>query len=131
MSDIWSTNTNNITKVLGDFGTSFIDSNNKIKDVCNDINAAVQGLLKNSNDEAQRMAEEIARQQQEQNSNNNNNYDNGGNNYDNNWENNWDSGSNDYDGGGSSGGVDWIYSPDDFDKDSLNIDTSIVDLTII
>lgn len=131
MASIWSTNTNNITKVLGDFGTSFVDSNNKIKDVCNDINAAVQGLLKNSNDEAQRMAEEIARQQQEQNSNNNNNYDNGGNNYDNNWENNWDSGSNDYDGGGSSGGVDWIYSPDDFDKDSLNIDTSIVDLTII
>lgn len=131
MSDIWSTNTNNITKVLGDFGTSFVDSNNKIKDVCSDINAAVQGLLKNSNDEAQRMAEEIARQQQEQNSNNNNDYGNGGNNYDNNWENNWDSGSNDYDGGGSSGGVDWIYSPDDFDKDSLNIDTSIVDLTII
>lgn len=127
MASIWSTNTNNITKVLGDFGTSFIDSNNKIKDVCNDINAAVQGLLKNSNDEAQRMAEEIARQQQEQNSNNNNNYDNGGNNYDNNWENNWDSGSNDYDGGGSSGGVDWIYDPDDFNKDDLNIDTSIVD----
>ena len=131
MSDIWSTNTNNITKVLGDFGTSFIDSNNKIKDVCNDINAAVQGLLKNSNDEAQRMAEEIARQQQEQNSNNNNDYGNGGNNYDDNWENNWDSGSNDYDGGGSSGGVDWIYDPDDFNKDDLNIDTSIVDLTII
>lgn len=59
--------------------------------------------------------------------NNNNDYGNSGNNYDNNWENNWDSGSNDYDGGGSSGGVDWIYSPDDFDKDSLNIDTSIVD----
>lgn len=131
MSDIWSTNTNNITKVLGDFGTSFVDSNNKIKDVCSDINAAVQGLLKNSNDEAQRMAEEIARQQQEQNSNNNNDYGNGGNNYDNNWENNWDSGSNDYDGGGSSGGVDWIYDPDDFNKDDLNIDTSIVDLTII
>lgn len=127
MASIWSTNTNNITKVLGDFGTSFIDSNNKIKDVCNDINTAVQDLLKNSNDEAQRMAEEIARQQQEQNSNNNNNYDNGGNNYDNNWENNWDSGSNDYDGGGSSGGVDWIYDPDDFNKDDLNIDTSIVD----
>ena len=127
MASIWSTNTNNITKVLGDFGTSFIDSNNKIKDVCNDINAAVQGLLKNSNDEAQRMAEEIARQQQEQNSNNNNDYGNGGNNYDNNWENNWDSGSNDYDGGSSSGGVDWIYDPDDFNKDDLNIDTSIVD----
>lgn len=127
MASIWSTNTNNITKVLGDFGTSFVDSNNKIKDVCNDINAAVQGLLKNSNDEAQRMAEEIARQQQEQNSNNNNDYGNGGNNYDNNWENNWDSGSNDYDGGGSSGGVDWIYDPDDFNKDDLNIDTSIVD----
>ena len=127
MASIWSTNTNNINKVLGDFGTSFIDSNNKIKDVCNDINAAVQGLLKNSNDEAQRMAEEIARQQQEQNSNNNNDYGNGGNNYDNSWENNWDSGSNDYDGGGSSGGVDWIYDPDDFNKDDLNIDTSIVD----
>lgn len=122
MASIWSTNTNNITKVLGDFGTSFIDSNNKIKDVCNDINAAVQGLLKNSNDEAQRMAEEIARQQQEQNSNNNNDYGNGGNNYDNSWENNWDSGSNDYDGGGSSGGVDWIYDPDDYPKELLNVD---------
>ena len=122
MASIWSTNTNNITKVLGDFGTNFIDSNNKIKDVCNDINAAVQGLLKNSNDEAQRMAEEIARQQQEQNSNNNNDYGNGGNNYDDNWENNWDSGSNDYDGGGSSGGVDWIYDPDDYPKELLNVD---------
>lgn len=126
MASIWSTNTNNITKVLGDFGTSFVDSNNKIKDVCNDINAAVQGLLANSNAEAQRVADEIARQQAEQNASSDGGYS-GGNDYsDDDWSGNWDTGSDDNDSSGSDG-VDWIYSKDYFDKNSLNIDTSIVD----
>lgn len=133
MSSIWSTNTNNITKVLGDFGTSFVDSNNKIKDVCGDINAAVQGLLKNSNDEAQRVADEIARQQAEQNANTDGGYSDGGGSSGggDDWSDNWDnsdSGSSD-DGGGSWG--DWFYHlEDDYPKDLLEIDTSIVDYTI-
>lgn len=126
MASIWSTNTGNITKVLDNFSTSFIDSNSKIKDVCDNINSAVQGLLANSNAEAQRVADEIARQQAEQNASSDGGYS-GGNNYsDDDWSGNWDTGSDDNDSSGSDG-VDWIYSKDYFDKNSLNIDTSIVD----
>lgn len=126
MASIWSTNTGNITKVLDDFSTSFIDSNSKIKDVCDNINSAVQGLLANSNAEAQRVADEIARQQAEQNASSDGGYS-GGNDYsDDDWSGNWDTGSDDNDSSGSDG-VDWIYSKDYFDKNSLNIDTSIVD----
>lgn len=126
MASIWSTNTGNITKVLDNFSTSFIDSNSKIKDVCDNINSAVQGLLANSNAEAQRVADEIARQQAEQNTSSDGGYS-GGNDYsDDDWSGNWDTGSDDNDSSGSDG-VDWIYSKDYFDKNSLNIDTSIVD----
>lgn len=126
MASIWSTNTGNITKVLDNFSTSFIDSNSKIKDVCDNINSAVQGLLANSNAEAQRVADEIARQQTEQNASSDGGYS-GGNDYsDDDWSGNWDTGSDDNDSSGSDG-VDWIYSKDYFDKNSLNIDTSIVD----
>lgn len=126
MASIWSTNTGNITKVLDNFSTSFIDSNSKIKDVCDNINSAVQGLLANSNAEAQRVADEIARQQAEQNASSDGGYS-GGNDYsDDDWSGNWDTGSDDNDSSGSDG-VDWICSKDYFDKNSLNIDTSIVD----
>lgn len=126
MASIWSTNTGNITKVLDNFSTSFIDSNSKIKDVCDNINSAVQGLLANSNAEAQRVADEIARQQAEQNASSDGGYS-GGNDYSgDDWSGNWDAGSDDNDSSGSDG-VDWIYSKDYFDKNSLNIDTSIVD----
>lgn len=126
MASIWSTNTGNITKVLDNFSTSFIDSNSKIKDVCDNINSAVQRLLANSNAEAQRVADEIARQQAEQNASSDGGYS-GGNDYsDDDWSGNWDTGSDDNDSSGSDG-VDWIYSKDYFDKNSLNIDTSIVD----
>lgn len=126
MASIWSTNTGNITKVLDNFSTNFIDSNSKIKDVCDNINSAVQGLLANSNAEAQRVADEIARQQAEQNANSDGGYS-GGNDYSgDDWSGNWDTGSDNNDSSGSDG-VDWIYSKDYFDKNSLNIDTSIVD----
>lgn len=126
MASIWSTNTGNITKVLDNFSTSFIDSNSKIKDVCDNINSAVQGLLANSNAEAQRVADEIARQQAEQNASSDGGYS-GGNDYSgDDWSGNWDTGSDDNDSSGSDG-VDWIYSPDYFPKDQLNVDTSIVD----
>ena len=137
MSNIWSTNANNITNginsVLGDFSNKFVEGNNAINKVCGDINAAVQGLLKNSNDEAQRVADEIARQQAEQNANTDGGYSDGGGSSGggDDWSDNWDnsdSGSSD-DGGGSWG--DWFYHlEDDYPKDLLEIDTSIVDYTI-
>lgn len=133
MSNIWSTNASNITNginsVLGDFSNKFVEGNNAINKVCGDINAAVQGLLKNSNDEAQRVADEIARQQAEQNANTDGGYSDGGSSSGgDDWSDNWDnsdSGSSD-DGGGSWG--DWFYHlEDDYPKDLLEIDTSIVD----
>lgn len=125
MASIWSTNTGNITKVLDNFSTNFIDSNSKIKDVCDNINSAVQGLLANSNAEAQRVADEIARQQAEQNANSDGGYS-GGNDYSgDDWSGNWDTGS---DSGSSySGDVDWIYEENYFPRDLLNIDRSVID----
>lgn len=135
MSSIWSINASNITNginsVLGDFSNKFVEGSNVINKVCGDINAAVQGLLKNSNDEAQRVADEIARQQAEQNANTDGGYsDSGSSGSDsdsNDWSDNWDnsdSGSSDDSG---SDGVNWIYSPDSYPKDLLNIENSIVD----
>lgn len=135
MSSIWSINASNITNginsVLGDFSNKFVEGSNAINKVCGDINAAVQGLLKNSNDEAQRVADEIARQQAEQNANTDGGYsDSGSSGSDsdsNDWSDNWDnsdSGSSDDRG---SDGVNWIYSPDSYPKDLLNIENSIVD----
>lgn len=133
MSSIWSLNANNITNginsVLGDFSNKFVEGNNAINKVCGDINAAVQGLLKNSNDEAQRVADEIARQQAEQNANTDGGYSDGGGSSDSgdDWSGNWDnsdSGSSDDSG---SDGVNWIYEGDSYPKDLLDIENSIVD----
>lgn len=133
MSSIWSTNANNITNginsVLADFSNKFVEGNNAINKVCGDINAAVQGLLKNSNDEAQRVADEIARQQAEQNANTDGGYSDGGGSSGggDDWSDNWDnsdSGSSDDSG---SDGVNWIYEEDSYPKDLLDIENSIVD----
>lgn len=133
MSSIWSLNANNITNginsVLGDFSNKFVEGNNAINSVCNSINSAVQGLLANSNAEAQRVADEIARQQTEQNANTDGGYSDGGGSSGggDDWSDNWDnsdSGSSDDSG---SDGVNWIYSPDSYPKDLLNIENSIVD----
>lgn len=133
MSSIWSTNASNITNginsVLGDFSNKFVEGNNAINKVCGDINAAVQGLLKNSNDEAQRVADEIARQQAEQNANTDGGYSDGGGSSDSgdDWSDNWDNSDSGSSDDGGSDGVNWIYSPDDFPKDELDISSSIVD----
>ena len=133
MSSIWSLNANNITNginsVLGDFSNKFVEGNNAINKVCGDINAAVQGLLKNSNDEAQRVADEIARQQAEQNANTDGGYSDGGGSSDSgdDWSDNWDNSDSGSSDDGGSDGVNWIYSPDDFPKDELDISSSIVD----
>lgn len=133
MSNIWSTNASNITNginsVLGDFSNKFVEGNNAINKVCGDINAAVQGLLANSNAEAQRVADEIARQQAEQNANTDGGYSDGGGSSDSgdDWSDNWDnSDSGSSDDGGSWG--DWFYHlEDDYPKDLLEVDSSIVD----
>lgn len=133
MSSIWSTNASNITNginnVLGDFSNKFVEGNNAINKVCGDINAAVQGLLKNSNDEAQRVADEIARQQAEQNANTDGGYSDGGGSSGggDDWSDNWDNSDSGSSDDGGSDGVNWIYSPDDFPKDELDISSSIVD----
>lgn len=132
MSNIWSTNASNITNginsVLGDFSNKFVEGNNAINKVCGDINAAVQGLLKNSNDEAQRVADEIARQQAEQNANTDGGYSDGGSSSGgDDWSDNWDNSDSGSSDDGGSDGVNWIYSPDDFPKDELDISSSIVD----
>lgn len=131
MASIWSTNASNITNginsVLADFSNKFVEGNNAINKVCGDINAAVQGLLANSNAEAQRVADEIARQQAEQNANTDGGYSDGGGSYTDDWSDNWDSSDSGSSDGGGSDGVNWIYSPDSYPKDRLNIENSIVD----
>ena len=133
MANIWSTSANNITgsinSVLGDFSNKFVEGNNAINTVCGQINSAVQGLLANSNAEAQRVADEIARQQAEQNANTDGGYSDsgssGGNDY--NYDNYWDNSSSD-DGGSSGSWGDWFYHLEDsYPKNLLEVDTSIVD----
>lgn len=133
MSSIWSLNANNITNginsVLGDFSNKFVEGNNAINSVCNSINSAVQGLLANSNAEAQRVADEIARQQTEQNANTDGGYSDGGGSSGggDDWSDNWDNSDSGSSDDGGSDGVNWIYSPDSYPKDLLNIENSIVD----
>lgn len=133
MSSIWSTNASNITNginsVLGDFSNKFVEGNNAINKVCGDINAAVQGLLANSNAEAQRVADEIARQQAEQNANTDGGYSDGGGSSDSgdDWSDNWDNSDSGSSNNGGSWG-DWFYHlEDDYPKDLLEVDSSIVD----
>lgn len=125
MASIWSTNTGNITNVLGDFSNKFVEGNNAITNVCNNINSAVQGLLANSNAEAQRVADEIARQQAEQNANSDSGY--SGDDYlSDDWSSNWNTDSDDS-GSSYSGDVDWIYEENYYPRDLLNIDQSVID----
>ena len=133
MASIWSTNASNITNginsVLADFSNKFVEGNNAINKVCGDINAAVQGLLANSNAEAQRVADEIAKQQAEQNANTDGGYSDGGGSSGSgdDWSDNWDNSDSGSSDDGGSDGVNWIYSPDSYPKDRLNIENSIVD----
>lgn len=126
MASIWSTNTGNITNVLGDFSNKFVEGNNAITNVCNNINSAVQGLLANSNAEAQRVADEIARQQAEQNASSDGGYSGGSDYSSDDWSSNWDTDSDDS-GSSYSGDVDWIYEENYFPRDLLNIDQSVID----
>ena len=129
MKSIWETNTNNInnniTSVFNDFGTKFDNTMTTLNNVVSGIEDKVQEMLRLANEEAaQRQAEleEQRRQQEAAESNSSSSGDYSERDYD--WD---DIGGGDSDSSSGGDGVDWIYSPDYFPKDQLNVSTSIVD----
>lgn len=129
MKSIWETNTsninNNITSVFNDFGTKFDNTMTTLNNVVSGIEDKVQEMLRLANEEAaQRQAEleEQRRQQEAAESNSSSSGDYSEPDYD--WD---DIGGGDNDSSSGGDGVDWIYSPDYFPKDQLNVNTSIVD----
>lgn len=122
MKSIWETNTsninNNITSVFNDFGTKFDNTMTTLNNVVSGIESKVQEMLRLANEEAaQRQAEleEQRRQQEAAESNSSDDYSEPD--YD--WD---DIGGGDSDSSSGGDGVDWIYSPDYFPKDQLNVD---------
>lgn len=129
MKSIWETNTNNInnniTSVFNDFGTKFNNTMTTLNNVVSGIEDKVQEMLRLANEEAaQRQAEleEQRRQQEAAESSSSSSDDYSEPDYD--WD---DIGGGDSDSSSGGDGVDWIYSPDYFPKDQLNVNTSIVD----
>jgi hypothetical protein len=129
MKSIWETNTNNInnniTSVFNDFGTKFDNTMTTLNNVVSGIESKVQEMLSLANEEAaQRQAEleEQRRQQEAAESNSSSSDDYSEPDYD--WD---DIGGGDSDSSSGGDGVDWIYSPDYFPKDQLNVNASIVD----
>lgn len=129
MKSIWETNTNNInnniTSVFNDFGTKFDNTMTTLNNVVSGIEDKVQEMLRLANEEAaQRQAEleEQRRQQEAAESNSSSSGDYSEPDYD--WD---DIGGGDSDSSSGGDGVDWIYSPDYFPKDQLNVNTSVVD----
>lgn len=129
MKSIWETNTNNInnniTSVFNDFGTKFDNTMTTLNNVVSGIESKVQEMLSLANEEAaQRQAEleEQRRQQEAAESNSSSSGDYSEPDYD--WD---DIGGGDSDSSSGGDGVDWIYSPDYFPKDQLNVNTSIID----
>lgn len=129
MKSIWETNTNNInnniTSVFNNFGTKFDNTMTTLNNVVSGIEDKVQEMLRLANEEAaQRQAEleEQRRQQEAAESNSSSSGDYSEPDYD--WD---DIGGGDSDSSSGGDGVDWIYSPDYFPKDQLNVNTSIVD----
>lgn len=129
MKSIWETNANNInnniTSVFNNFGTKFDNTMTTLNNVVSGIEDKVQEMLRLANEEAaQRQAEleEQRRQQEAAESNSSSSGDYSEPDYD--WD---DIGGGDSDSSSGGDGVDWIYSPDYFPKDQLNVNTSIVD----
>ena len=124
MKSIWETNTNNInnniTSVFNDFGTKFDNTMTTLNNVVSGIEDKVQEMLRLANEEAaQRQAEleEQRRQQEAAESSSSSSDDYSEPDYD--WD---DIGGGDSDSFSGGDGVDWIYSPDYFPKDQLNVD---------
>lgn len=128
MKSIWETNTNNInnniTSVFNDFGTKFDNTMTTLNNVVSGIEDKVQEMLRLSNEEAAQRQAELEEQRRQQEaaeaaSSSSNEYSEPD--YD------WDDIGGGDSGSSSGDGVDWIYSVDEFPKDQLNIENSIVD----
>ena len=127
MTDIWNNNSLGVGKTLADFSTKYENISSAINNTVNTISQNIADMLDAVKKEATAREEELKRQQEAESANNSNSsngsYDNSSSYSD----------SSDYSSSSSSsisedsGGIDWIYSKDYFDKNSLNIDTSIVD----
>jgi len=118
MTSIWKNSTNDLTNVLGSYSDKFISGQNTLQNTVNSIKEFTEKMLANSDAEAARVAAEIAAQQAAQDAaNSSSSVDTG------NWDSGWGGGSSGGDSGGSDdSGVDWIYSPDYYPKDQLNVD---------
>lgn len=127
MTDIWNNNSLGVGKTLADFSTKYENISSAINNTVNTISQNIADMLDAVKKEATAREEELKRQQEAESANNSNSsngsYDNSSSYSD----------SSDYSSSSSSStsedsdGIDWIYSKDYFDKNSLNIDTSIVD----
>lgn len=141
MKNIWEANANNITNginngingvtnVLANFGTKFDGSFTTLNNVVSGIESKVQEMLRISNEEAAQRQAELEAQKTQQGQEEVVNYTPSTSDTSNDYsysepDVSWDDGGDDSSSGGD--GVDWIYSPDYYPKDQLNIDTSIVD----
>ena len=126
MSSIWKDNTNNITDVLSEYGNKFNEGQTTLNNTVNAIKEFTQKMLANSDAEAARAAEELAKQQAEQSANTDGGYSNNGNNS-NSGDSYWNSGGDNGNSSSSDGDIQWIYEKNYYPTDQLNIDTSIVD----
>lgn len=126
MSSIWKDNTNNITDVLSEYGNKFNEGQTTLNNTVNAIKEFTQKMLANSDAEAARAAEELAKQQAEQSANTDGGYSNNGNSG-NSGDSYWNSGGDSGNSSSSNGDIQWIYEKNYYPTDQLNIDTSIVD----
>lgn len=128
MTDIWNNNSLGVGKTLADFSTKYENISSAINNTVNTISQNIADMLDAVKKEATAREEELKRQQEAESANNSNSSSNGS--YDNS---SLYSDSSDYSSSSSSsasedsGGVNWIEKKDYYDKNSLNIDTSIVD----
>lgn len=117
MSSIWKTSTDNLTNVLSAYGDKFNENQTTLNNAVNSIKSFTEQMLKNSNEEAARVAAEIAAQQEAQNSSvsyDTNDYGSASS----------SSGSSDHSGGSS---YDDIFTYKYYYPQNLNVDTSVVD----
>lgn len=128
MTDIWNNNSFGVGKTLADFSTKYENVSSAINNTVNTISQNIADMLDAVKKEATAREEELKRQREAESANNS--YSSSSGSY---YNSSSYSGSSDYNSSSSSSAsensddIDWIYSKDYFDKNSLNIDTSIVD----
>lgn len=128
MTDIWNNNSFGVGKTLADFSTKYENVSSAINNTINTISQNIADMLDAVKKEATAREDELKRQREAESANNSYSSSNGS--YDNSSS---YSGSSDYNSSSSSsasensGGVNWIKKKDYYDKNSLNINTSVVD----